>query len=249
METKSSVKNKYDENLVYEINRPDTPTNKPLVLILHALTGKKENSTINFLAKNLPQHGYTTVQFDFSGHGESGGKLEDSTVTKQLEDIEAVADEIRKKVDVGRMIVVGNSFSVITALAYSKDNRSVAGLILISGRANYMKYVENLERVGERYRLIGDTFVGESFVKDYEKYDPLKNMKAFQGPVMIVHGENDETIPKEDAQIFYSSAVSAKKKLFIVPKGGHRFTEPGQKESVLKEIVQFLDENSKPSKN
>lgn len=242
METlRQEIKNKQGEKLVCELNISEPETSKPLVLILHALTGKKENSTISFIAKSLPSQGYNTLQFDFSGHGESQGKLEDATVTKQLEDISAVLQQI-KQANISKLILIGNSFSVITALAFAKNNKNVAGLILISGRAHYLKYIETLEKVGDKYRLFGEALADKSFVEDYKQYDPLANIKSATCPVLVIHGEKDDVIPKEDAELLYKSSPSSKG-LFIVPGAGHRFMEIEQKQKALDRIIQFLNAN------
>lgn len=245
METiRPEIKNQQGEELVCELNLSESKIDKPLVLILHALTGKKENSTINFIAKSLPDHGYDTLQFDFSGHGESQGRMEDATVRKQLRDIKSVLQQI-KQVNTERLVIVGNSFSVITALAFAKGNKHTTGVILISGRAHYLKYIETLEKVGNKYRLIGDTLIDAFFVKDYRLYDPIANIKSFAGSVLIIHGEKDDVIPKEDAEQFYNSSSSKIKDIFIVPDAGHCFTEIEQKQKVLDEILRFLDDNFK----
>lgn len=234
-----NVKNQDNENLVCEINKSEisTSVNKPAVLILHALTGNKENRTINFLAKNLPEHGFDTIQFDFSGHGESEGRMEKANITKQLKDINSVLSQVTQ-VNTRKIIVIGNSFSVITALAFAKNNESVAGLILLSGRAKYLKYLDSLEKVKDKYKLAENVFADEAFIEDYKKYNPLENIKIFKGPVLIIHGEKDEVIPKEDAELLYASAKS-KKEIFILPGAGHKY--PEQKDNVLGKIVEFLD--------
>lgn len=229
------IKNKYNENLVVEINSL-RENNNPKILILHALTGKKENKTINFLAKKLSESGYKTIQFDFSGHGESEGNLEEATVSKQIEDIKSVISQLKIK----DLIIIGNSFSVITALAFSKES-DVKGLILLSGRAKYLKYIKNLERMDNKYRLIDDVFIEESFLEDYKKYDPLKNISKLDIPILIIHGGNDEVIPKEEAKLLYDACKSQKKELRIINGADHRYSEIKHKEEILKDITSFLD--------
>lgn len=236
------IKNQNDEILVCEINKSENleSLKRPSILILHALTGKKENKTINFLAKNLPRYGYDTIQFDFSGHGESEGKLEEATVTKQLKDITSILQNI-SQVNTKKVIIIGNSFSVITALAFSKTNKCVTGLILLSGRANYLNYIETLEKVNDKYCLINNVLVDSLFINDYKKYNPLENIKIFANPILIIHGEKDKVVPKEDANLLYSSSDSSKKHLVIIKDAGHKYEKIEQKKEVLESIIQFLN--------
>jgi esterase/lipase len=242
METiKQIIKNFNNEKLVCEVNLPSVVDNKlPVVIILHAITGKKENRTINYLAKNLPESGYITLQFDFSGHGESEGKLSESTISKQLEDIKLVIKDI-KNVDFTRIVLIGNSFSVITALAFAKNNENVKGIIMLGGRAKYMDYINNLEKINGKYRLFENEFIDEDFVKDYKKYNPLNIIENLTIPTLIVQGENDEIIPVTDAKLFYEKSPAKIKSLKIIKGSDHRFSDIKFKVKILDEIKEFLD--------
>ncbi|MBU2589271.1 MAG: alpha/beta fold hydrolase [Nanoarchaeota archaeon] len=231
---KKIIKNSYNENIVCEINKAEN-SKEITILILHAFTGKKENRTINFLAKQLPKKYYNTLQFDFSGHGESEGILQEATISKQLKDIKSILS----KLAINKIILIGNSFSVLTALAFAKDNSSVKGLILISGRANYIEYIKNLEKVGDKYKLFDETYVGENFVEDYKKYDPVKNIKELDVPILIVHGDKDEVVPVKDAQIFQDNAKQGT--LRIIEGADHRYSNMDYKKKVLDESVNFLN--------
>lgn len=238
---KQKIKNQNNEELVCEINKTKNISSikKQSVIILHALTGKKENRTINFLAKNLPNFDYNTIQFDFSGHGESEGKLGEATISKQLEDIISVLNGI-KTINTRELIVIGNSFSVLTALAFSKNNPSVKSLILLSGRANYLEYINNLERIGNKYRLFGNKFIDENFVEDYKKYNPLENIRSIDIPILIIHGENDGVVPVENAELFYNNSKSKKKELVIIKGADHRYSDIKFKKEILKKVIEFL---------
>lgn len=243
METlKLKIKNRFNEDLVCEINKLETlgSMQRPSLLILHALTGNKENRTINFLAKNIPLEGFNTIQFDFSGHGKSQGMMGDSTVSKQLEEIKVILNQI-KQVNTKQIILVGNSFSVITALAYGKIDARVVGLILLSGRANFLNYIDTFEKKDDKYKLSDNVLINDSFFEDYRKYNPLENINSFVHPVLIIHGEKDDIIPAEEANLFYSMSNSKEKEIYIVPNAGHRYSE--QKEDVLNRVINFLKKN------
>lgn len=240
METiKLFARNNTNERLACELNKSVKNSNLPTILILHALTGKKENRTINFLAKTLPEYGFNTIQFDFSGHGESEGKMEEATVTKQLGDIDVVLSQI-KQISTNKIILIGNSFSVITSLAFAANTDSVIGLILLSGRANYLKYIDTLEKEGKTFKLADNIFVGEGFIEDYKKYNPLQNLNHINVPVLIIHGEKDEIIPKEDAIILYDNSASKHKEIGIITGADHRYSEQKYKDELLDLILHFL---------
>lgn len=80
--------------------------------------------------------GHECVRFDYSGHGASGGRFEDGTITRWLAEAAAVFDEITT----GPQILIGSSMGGWLALlllrrhlaqASSGDNR-VRGMILLA---------------------------------------------------------------------------------------------------------------------
>ncbi|MFH1275807.1 MAG: alpha/beta fold hydrolase [Candidatus Woesearchaeota archaeon] len=235
---KKVIQNKYKEKLVCEINKPNRKVNDSVVLILHAFTGKKENKTIHFLAKKLPEFGFETIQFDFSGHGESEGILSEANISKQLNDINSVISELG--INQKNLVILGNSFSVITALGFVDKHKEIKGLILTSGRAKYLEYIDNLEQVGVKYKLFENEFIDESFIADYKKYNPINNIQRNNQPVLIIHGTNDKVVPVENAQEFYNSSKSNSKFLVLIKDADHRYSNIEFKEEVLNSCLDFL---------
>jgi pimeloyl-ACP methyl ester carboxylesterase len=80
------------------------------------------------------EHGRALVRFDYSGHGESGGKFADGTIGRWLEDSLAVFERFCT----GPQIVVGSSMGGWIALLLAREvakrpcNASLAGLVLIA---------------------------------------------------------------------------------------------------------------------
>lgn len=69
------------ERLRAEITLPEKG-GKPVVLALHG-AGKAVRGRIRYLADFLASCGYGTVRFDFSGHGESSGQLEEASLDRR----------------------------------------------------------------------------------------------------------------------------------------------------------------------
>jgi len=245
METISfNVKNIFGELLKIEINKSIKIESKknPTFLILHALGGRKENKTINFIAKKLPNYGFNTVQFDFSGHGESEGNLKDCTISKQLTEIDTVINSLSKYnfLNLNKIILLGNSFSVLTAIAFACKSPLISSLVLISGRANYIRWIDTLEKNDERYYLDEYNYVEQSFIEDYKKYNPLNIIKKLEIPILIIHGEKDELIPVEEANLLFQSINSKNKYLKIINGADHRYSDIKLKEKVFECILNFL---------
>src|SRR5215472_14156135 len=80
------------------------------------------------------EHGRACVRFDYSGHGESGGKFADGTIGRWLEESLAVFDRFCA----GPQVVVGSSMGGWMALLLAREiakrggGASLAGLVLIA---------------------------------------------------------------------------------------------------------------------
>ena len=80
------------------------------------------------------EHGRACVRFDYSGHGESGGKFVDGTIGRWLEDSLAVFEQFC----IGPQVVIGSSMGGWMALLLAREvakrprNASLVGLVLIA---------------------------------------------------------------------------------------------------------------------
>src|ERR1700758_2616459 len=80
------------------------------------------------------EHGRACVRFDYSGHGESGGKFADGTIGRWLEESLAVFERFCA----GPQVVIGSSMGGWMALLLAREiakragPASLAGLILIA---------------------------------------------------------------------------------------------------------------------
>src|SRR5579883_3177600 len=78
------------------------------------------------------EHGRACVRFDYSGHGESGGKFVDGTIGRWLEESVAVFERFCH----GPQVVIGSSMGGWMALLLARElgkragNASLAGLVL-----------------------------------------------------------------------------------------------------------------------
>lgn len=210
-----------------------TLSDKPLILTLHAFTGRKENRTIFSIFKQAEEEGFNSLCFDFSGHGRSTGDLKKCNISKQLTDLDSI---IKTLIPNKKIILVGNSFSVTTAIAYAYQYPNIIGLILISGRA---KLKANAKKLITDLKTFENKKNATQFVQDYLKYHSNKLIKNIQIPTFILHGEKDEIVPVRDASILLKNCSTKNKELFILKNESHRFSNEGRKTAV-KKIFEFI---------
>jgi fermentation-respiration switch protein FrsA (DUF1100 family) len=183
----------------------------------------------NKMAESFSKAGFTTAIFNFRGAGRSGGNLD---LVGWMDDLKTVIGYMTASewVDETRIAVLGSSAGGAVAACVAAEDKRVAYLALMASPADFDglvdpdkagPFVKYLRGIG----LIRDT----DFPKDLQEWatgfarvSPIKAMdRIAPRPVLILHGDNDDTVPMEHAQRLFDSARQPKE-LMIVPGAGHR---------------------------
>lgn len=143
---------------------------KPVVILCHGLSSNKDRPHYESFARNLKEQDVASLRFDFYGHGESEGTLEefDFEVGKQniLDSINFLKEE-----GYSRYIVSGSSFMGVCAIMASELCKDIIALVLMSPGSGTREY---------------------EFI--YEIADNLKQ------PTYIIHGLEDDVVPAETSK-------------------------------------------------
>lgn len=193
--------------------------------------------------------GRAFTRFDYRGHGESGGDFVDGTIGDWLDDTLAVLDEAT----VGPVVLVGSSMGAWVALlaALARPLR-VTGLVLI---APAVDFTERLiwERLPEadRETLVRDgiwlresDYVDEPdritlrLIEEGRQHLLLGQPIPFDGPVRILHGMGDETVPWQFAVRTAEMLTCSDVVVTLVKNGDHRLSD----EEGLARLMGAVDE-------
>ena len=80
--------------------------------------------------------GQGCIRFDYSGHGQSGGKFEDGTISSWADDAKAILDEVIPEDQ--QIIVVGSSMGGwISLLLVKKRPERIAGMVGIAAAPDF----------------------------------------------------------------------------------------------------------------
>jgi predicted phosphoribosyltransferase/dienelactone hydrolase len=106
----------------------------PVVVFAHGWGSGKDSPRNRATAEALREAGVAAFLFDFTGHGESGGTMEESTQAQQVDDLGAALGllESLDEVDAGRMGVVGASSGAAVALLRAQADPRIRALALRS---------------------------------------------------------------------------------------------------------------------
>ena len=110
-----------------------------LIIIATGLYSHMDKKSQSRLAKSYQQAGFSTLQFNFMGHGEgenkSDGKIENITLSSSIKDIKTVWDYSKglPNIDTEHSVISANSYGgLISLLALEKNLISPESMVLVA---------------------------------------------------------------------------------------------------------------------
>ncbi len=213
-----------------------------LVILCHGMMCTKDKFFFPYLSEALAAAGFNVFRFDFAGNGESEGKFEDSTISKEIEDIASVVEFFKSKYAIA--CVAGHSKGGVDALLYQAKYNSASVVISMGSVADQQhettkKYsADQIKEIDERGFLIlkpryRSFTISKKYFYDRLSYGNISNrIKSIKTRALIIHGEGDTEDPPESAKII-SNAITGST-LKILPGADHFFTN---KEKELAEAI------------
>jgi len=184
--------------------------------------------------------GRAALRFDYSGHGESGGKFRDGTISRWLEESLAVIKNHTK----GPQILVGSSMGgwiglrIVQELNSRAGSGKICGLLLIAPAPDFTselmepgfsdRQVEALNNCG--FIEEPSDYSDEPAIITRELIDDGRNNRVLTGlintncPVRILQGMNDPDVPYDHAMRLVSHLPSDNVTLTLVKDGDHRLS-------------------------
>lgn len=206
--------------LLFPIPQTDQPA--PAIIFFHG-----NGELIDFWPDQFQiarEMGLAVMLVEFPGYGRSEGKPKISTIT---ETVTLVFDTLSNHpgIDPDRILPYGRSLGGGAACILAQE-RETAGLILNS---TFTSTTDMAHRV-----LMPGFFV-------LDKFDNLKCVENYQGPIFIAHGRFDEQIPYQQALTLVEHAQNAK---FHLMDCGHNDCAGAEWEELWIEIQSFLLQNN-----
>lgn len=111
----------------------------PTVVFAHGFDSSKDSPRSVPLARRLADGFIASFLIDFTGHGESEGLKENSTIEQQTQDLKSALDFIRKqpKVDEEKLALHGSSSGCLVALNLLLTDKRPRTAVLRAPRTDY----------------------------------------------------------------------------------------------------------------
>lgn len=214
-----------------------------LVILGHGVTANKDRPLLKAVANGLAAKGWPCLRFSFSGNGNSEGNFEDSTITKEMEDLAAVMKTVPQE---KRIAYVGHSMGAAVGVLTAKKRLSLQTLVSLAGMVRTADFLE---------REFGEVTPGEgnmwgedgcplstTFANDMRGIgDVLDQAAEVVQPWLLIHGTDDDIVPVADSRDAYAAATCMKE-LIEIPGEGHAFSE-GSYQQITEAIHVWLKQS------
>ncbi len=207
------------------------------IILSHGFASRKESLSIfnEFLSKK-----YSTLAFDYSGHGESEGLISETSVARWANDLGSAIDFMEQHCD--HIALFGFSLGGMASLICSSRAKAT---IAIAPPTNFRKLIAHFIKTGLVKELkdfvdFGGLNIDHKFITDSIKYDTKKVMKDVKCPILIIHGDKDDIVPlsqSEEAMKY----VNNPKKLVVVGGFAHGSASEEHMSVICEEISEWLE--------
>lgn len=233
------LKNRQGERIDYTESAGDKYENT-VVVIGHGVTGNKDRPFLVALGEGLADRGMTNIRISFTGNGDSEGRFEDCHISKEVEDLGSVLDQLGDR----RVIYIGHSMGgAVGVIRASQDNR-IKALVSVAGMVHTKQFAE-IEFGGEEPGK-GFMWEEESCPLSQAFMDDLRTIKSLESkgseisvPWLLIHGTEDDVVPIGDSEDILRNA-GENADLIKVRGANHVFAEPHTAE-LVKHVGDWLE--------
>jgi len=245
------------ERRIAVLAAPAARAGDPGLMWLIGLKSDMRSTKAEALARWTAARGLGFTRFDYSGHGESGGRFEEAMLSDWLEESLAVF----RRLTTGPQVLVGSSTGAHVALlllrALMRDDpeeaRRVRGLVLVAPAWDLADLMwAQLPPDGRRDILETGAWVRPSeydpggyvitrrFIEDGRRHR-FKGAGFDPGrPVLVLQGALDRDVPLAYARELASVLAGDRVRITEVPDGEHRLSRPEDLERLYRLIEALL---------
>lgn len=179
--------------------------------------------------------GWMAMTFTFRGCGTSEG---DFSLQGWVDDLRSAISHFIDEVQPSGLWLVGTSTGGSVATCVAADDPRVRGVGLLSPRADFddwadqpRKFLEHGREIGA-IRRPGFPASFEEWGRELRRFRPVDAARRVAPrPMLVLHGDDDESVPTADARQLADAHGSAE--LRLLPGGGHRLRHDPRAVAIL----------------
>jgi pimeloyl-ACP methyl ester carboxylesterase len=194
------------------------------------------------LDEHCARRGQALLRFDYSGHGASGGRFEDGTVSRWLEESLAA---FRSETS-GRQVIAASSMGgylallLARALAAAGEAERLVGLVLLAPAVDFTEDLIWAHASAAQRRALEEEGAAEfpssyadqpfrisrALIEDGRRHLLLGATVRSHCPTRILHGMSDKDVPYRRALALVERMAGDPVTLTLIKDGDHRLSRP-----------------------
>ena len=217
-----------------------------MVILMHGIFSSKDYPPMPNIARALAKEGIASIRFDFDGHGRSEGQMVDMTIANELADARAIWTYASSLPYVSGISFLGHSQGgVIASMSAGDEGMDPESLILIAPGSVIKEATQGGHFFGNSYdpkdppeyiKCFHHFKLGRNYMLQTQELDIYGVSGNYQGPVCIIHGSNDGTVPLWCSEKY--DAIYANSEMHIVEGENHLIIR--KRPEVIAIILDFL---------
>jgi putative redox protein len=247
MEKQVQFMNPQGETLVGTLHQPEKPVVGGIVAG-HCFTCSRHTGILRRICASLEDLGFMVLRFDFSGNGQSQGRFEQSTWSKQIQEMEMAVAWVQNQ-GVDWIGLLGHSLGAAIALLTAQRLPGVSAVCRVAGRVSRTQLLHFLEpSQQQRLQQTGQVAftsrgrrltLDRRFFDDARRHDLEAVTRTLTIPMLIVHGDQDDIIPVSEAHLA-KSANPERVELAIIPGGDHMLSGSTLQDRVGRTVARWF---------
>ncbi|WP_281557969.1 S9 family peptidase [Thalassomonas sp. RHCl1] len=229
----------------------------PAIMLPHGGPESYDKQGFDWMSQYFASQGYLIIQPQFrgskgfgsehllSGRGEWGRKMQDDLTDA----VNHLADE--GMIDKDRVCIVGASYGGYAALAGATFTPDLYKCVVaINGVSDVERMLRTEKRnYGKNHWVVSywQDVISKGNVKEdhLEKISPINHIEKVKAPVLLIHGELDQTVPVTQSEDMFDELDDADKNVTFIEleEGEHNLSKGKNRLKALKAIDKFIKQH------
>ncbi len=244
------IPNRHGDMLYGNLHVPEGAEQAPLCIIAHGFKGFKDWGMFPWMADTLMGQGIACIRFNFSLNGIGEARMteftalerfERNSISREIDDLHDIVDAVLHKriasvgVDAGRLCVLGHSLGGGVAIVAAAEDERIRAVLSWAGVAKFdrwgPKFKKEWRKRGRMDILNARTGqlmpMGIGMLDDLEanprRFDIPAAAAGLRRPLLLLHGEQDVSVPIDEARQVYAAADAEHTLLYTISATDHTF--------------------------
>ncbi len=249
MSTPFHIVNRHRDLIRGDMHLPAEIEDAPVVIICHGFKGFKDWGGFPYAAEHFALKGFAAIRFNFSLNGVEDSFMDftaldrfaHNTISRELDDLHDLVDAVTggtilpEACDTDRIALIGHSLGGGIAIVHASEDERIGAVASWAAVADFMRWgkktramwrkegrmeIENA-RTGQMMPM--DVVMLEDLEANTERFDICAAASRMIQPLIILHGEQDVSVPIEEGYRIASAANPARSELVTIPRTDHTF--------------------------